>query len=248
MIIYIDLLILLNFIYDLLILNVIAIILKRNTNKKRLLLSSLFGEISIIMLILKLDYITLSIFKVILALIINVISFRYKNLKYTIINLSYFYMISIILGGFIYYCYLNNINYIITMLIIPILLTIYIIQYNNKIKYNNYYNVVININDKHKINAVGYLDTGNNIIDPISTKPIIVINKELIDFNIKYYQIIPIQVLNNTVLLKCIKIKNININNKIIKDVMLGISESKIRIDGVDCLLNNKLRKELLND
>jgi predicted aspartyl protease len=85
-------------------------------------------------------------------------------------------------------------------------------------------------------------------MDPISTKPIIVINEELIDFNIKYYLIVPIQVLNNTVLLKCIKIKNICINNKTIKDVMLGISESKIRIDGVDCLLNNKLRKELLND
>ena len=134
------------------------------------------------------------------------------------------------------------------MILIPIILTIYIIQNNLRYKYNNYYNVVININNKHKINVVGYLDTGNNIIDPISLKPVIVVNKELINSNIKYYKLVPIQVLNNNILLKCIKIKNIQINNKIITNVLLGISDTKINIDGVDCLLNNKLRKDIIND
>ena len=248
MIIYLDLLIILNIIYDYLILYVVSMVLKRNINKKRLLLSSLIGELSILLLLLKTNYIIILITKLLLALLMNIISFKYKDIRYTIINLCYFYMISIILGGFIYYCYLNNINYLLIMLLIPLLLTIFIILFNDKHKYQNYFDVVININDKHKINLVGYLDTGNNLIDPVSLKPIIVINKELIKFKIKYYYLIPIQVLNNNLLLKCIKINNITINNKVINNVMLGISDTKINIDGVDCLLNNKLRKELTYD
>ena len=248
MVIYIDLLILLNFLYDYLIMYIVSIVLKRKLNKKRLIISSLIGELSILFLIINLNYILIIILKIILSIIMNITTFNYKNLIYTIINISYFYMISIILGGFIYYCYLNNINHIIIMILIPILLTIYIIQNNLRYKYNNYYNIVININNKHKLNVVSYLDTGNNLVDPISLKPIIVINKELINFNIKYYTLVPIQVLNNNLLLKCIKIKNIQINNKIINNVMLGISDTKINIDGVDCLLNNKLRKEITND
>ena len=248
MVIYIDLLIILNFLYDYLIMYIVSIVLKRQLNKKRLLLSSLIGELSILILILNINYILLIILKIILAIIMNLITFNYKTMKYTIINISYFYMISIILGGFIYYCYLNNINYIIIMIFIPILLMIYIIQNNMKYKYQNYYSVVININNKHKLNVVGYLDTGNNIIDPISLKPIIIINKELIKYKIKYYRYVPIQVLNNNLLLKCIKIDNIIINNKKISNVLLGISDTKINIDGVNCLLNNKLRKEIIND
>lgn len=244
MIIYIDLLIILNFIYDLLILNVVSIVLKRNTNKKRLILSSLIGELSI--LLIRCNYIILIISKIILALVLNIISFNYKNIKYTLINLSYFYMISIILGGFIYYCYLNNINYIITMLIIPILLTIYIIQNNLKYNYNNYYNTVITLNNNHIINGIGYIDTGNNLIDPINNKLIIVLNKNII--NPKKYYLVPIQVLNETLLLKCIKIKNIKINNKIFNNITLAISDTYINIDGVDILLNNNLRKELTNE
>ena len=246
MIIYIDLLIILNFLYDYIILSTISIILKRITNKKKIILSSLIGELSILLLIFNLNYYLLIIFKLLLALLMNIITFSFKNIKYTLINLSYFFMISIILGGFIYYFYLNHINYIIIMCILPIIILIYIKQYNSKNKYNNYYNVVITLNNNHKINVVGYLDTGNNLIDPISLKPIIVINKQLIKTNSKYYRLIPIQVLNNTVLLKCIKIKNIIINNKIIENVYLGISETKINIDGVDCLLNNKLRKDII--
>ncbi len=244
MIIYIDLLLVLNFIYDLLILNVVSIVLKRNTNNKRLILSSIIGELSI--LLIKCNYITLLISKVLLAIALNIVSFDYKNIKYTLINLSYFYMISIILGGFIYYCYLNNINYLITMLIIPILLTIYIIQNNLKYNYSNYYNTVITLNNNHIIKRTGYLDTGNNLIDPINNNLIIVLNKDVI--NPKKYYLVPIQVLNETLLLKCIKIKNIKINNKIFNNITLAISDTYINIDGVDILLNNNLRKELLNE
>ena len=78
MVIYIDLLIILNFIYDYLILKVIQIVLKRNTNNKRIIISSLIGELSILFLLLNMNYIILLIGKLLLSLIINIVAFKYK--------------------------------------------------------------------------------------------------------------------------------------------------------------------------
>lgn len=248
MVIYIDLLFLLNFIYDYLILTTLNIVLKRNTNVIRKTLSSLIGEISILFLILNFNYLVLIAFKIILAVVMNIICFKYKSIKYTFNNILYFYMISTIIAGFIYFLYLRNINYIIIMFLVPIVLIIFIFTQNKKLRYQNYYNAVITLNNNHTINVSAYLDTGNNLIDPISHKKIIIVDKKLINFNIKKFIYVPIKVLNNHSLLKCIKIKHIKVENKIIKDVLLGISNDNINIDGVNCLLNNYLRKDIEND
>ena len=247
MIIYIDLLIILNFIYDFLILKVVGIVLKRNITNIRFIMSSLVGELSIILL-LNSNYIILIISKLILAIIMNIIAFKFKGVKYLLINLSYFYMISIILGGFIYFLHINGVNYIIIIFLIPLLLIIYIIQNNLRHNYNNYYDVIITYNNNHTIKVIGYLDTGNNIVDPISKKAVIILNKSMYKEKYKNYIYVNVKVLNNTTLIKCIKVKCVEINNHIIKNVLIGIVDEKIRIDGVDCLLNNKLRKEIVYD
>ncbi|MBR1417037.1 MAG: sigma-E processing peptidase SpoIIGA [Bacilli bacterium] len=250
MVIYIDLLIALNLIYDFLILKVVSIVLKRNTNNMRIFIASIIGEISILFLVLNFNYILLFICKIFLAILLNIITFNYKSIKYTIYNLSYFYMISIILGGFIYFLYLKGINYIIIMLLIPIILFIYVILQENNIRYQHYYEVIITFVNNHKIKVTGYLDTGNTLRDPISLKPIIIVDKNILKGigSIRSPILVPVNVLNNHFLLTCFKVKNISINSKIITNVLIGISESKINIDGVGCLLNNYLRKEIEND
>ena len=248
MIIYIDILLILNFIYDFLILKVVSIVLKRNTNNIRIIISSLLGELSILLLIFNCNYLILIISKIILACIMNIITFKYRNIKYLLVNISYFYMISIILGGFIYFLHIKGINYIISMLLVPLILIVYIIQNYLRYNYNNYYNVVITYNNNHKINVVGYLDTGNNIVDPISLKPVIILNKSAYKEKYNNYIYVNVKVLNNNTLIKCIKVKYIEVNNVLIKDVLVGIIDDEIKIDGVDCLLNNKLRKEIIND
>ncbi len=248
MVIYVDLLIILNFIYDFLILKVVSIVLKRNIKNIRIIISSLIGELSIILLVFNFNYIILLISKIMLALIMNIIAFKYKNIKFLLINLSYFYMISIILGGFIYFLHIKGVNYIVIMILIPLMLILYIIQNNLRHNYNNYYDVIINYNNNHKIKVVGYLDTGNNVVDPISLKPVIIISKNKYKEKYKNYIYVNVKVLNNTTLIKCIKPKYIEVNKKVIKDVLIGIIDEDIKIDGVDCLLNNKLRKEIIND
>ena len=84
----------------------------------------------------------------------------------------------------------------------------------------------------------------------INTVKIIIVNKDIVinNYKTKKFIYVPIRVVNNNELLKCIKIKYIQINNKKITNVLLGISNTKITIDNVDCLLNNYLRKEIEND
>ena len=248
MIIYIDLFIVLNFLYDFLILKVVSIVLKRNITNKRIIISSLFGEISLLLLLLNFNYILLLICKIIISCIMNIIAFKYRNIRYLIINISYFYMISIIIGGYIFFLNKNNVNYLIILLSVPILLYIYIIQNSLKQKYNNYYNVVITFTNHHKIKVVGYLDTGNNIIDPITLKPVIIISKSVYKEKYKRFIYVNVKVLNNITLLKCIKPEYIEVNHHRIINVLVGILDEEIKIDGIDCLLNNKIRKDILND
>ena len=217
MVIYIDLLIILNFIFDYLLLLTTAIILKRKINKLRIAISSIVGELSIILLIFNMNYII------------------------------YFYMLSIILAGFIYFLKINNINYFFSLLIAPLVLYIYYHQ-NKRIitNYKNYYKLKIVFKNNKEINCTGYLDTGNKLIDPISNKPIILLDKRLCKgvIQIRTPIYVPYNVLNNHGLLSCIKPKYIEIENKKVDKVLIGIMENNINIDGIDCILNNKILEE----
>ena len=74
------------------------------------------------------------------------------------------------------------------------------------------------------INEVGFLDTGNNLKDPFFNRPIILVNKELIKKKINTF-LIPYYTVNNHSLLEVFKPNKIVINNKIIKNVLIGISD-----------------------
>ena len=101
--IYIDLVLLLNFGFDLLLLFSVAIILRRQTTLKKLLLSSTVGSITILSMFIELNSFLLFIIKIIISLLMVYITFGYKNIKYTLKNLFYLYTSSIILGGFLYF-------------------------------------------------------------------------------------------------------------------------------------------------
>ena len=130
MTIYIDIVIILNFIFDMMLLLVVNITLKRGVGIIRIILSSLVGEISIIFFLIPNMYF-LIILKIILAGVICIICFKYKDIMYTINNITYFYMSSIILGGFMYYLNMNNINYLVILLLSPLILIMYIKQNKN---------------------------------------------------------------------------------------------------------------------
>jgi len=116
-----------------------------------------------------------------------------------------------------------------------------------KNNYSNYINVEITFKNNRKITVTGFLDTGNKLKCPITNKGIILIEKDSIKgkLNLKKPILVPYKSLNNKSILKCFPIKNLTIDNKKTTNVLVGISEDKFNIDGVNCILNNKVMEEL---
>lgn len=261
--IYLDVLLLINFCFDFLLLLVVDVILKRKIKIIRLFFASLIGMLSILLIFIKVDSFTLFCYKFLISLIMSIVAFGYKNIKYTFSNLSFLYMSSIILGGFLYFLknqfnssnnlfFVNNqfsANYILLIILSPIVLWIYIKQCKNlKTNYNNYYTCIITLMDDTKIKVSAFMDTGNRLVDPITSKKVVLINNSLIknDSLLMRYIFVPYNVVGHHSLLKCIKIKNIYIKGfGKTNNVLLGLIEDKIDIDGIDAVLNYKLLEEL---
>ena len=97
--IYIDLFFLFNVIMDFMIILGTSIILKRNSNLIRIIISSLIGGVSSILLF---DNINKILIEVISIIIMVLISFGYKEIKYVLRNIFYMYLLSALIGGIIY--------------------------------------------------------------------------------------------------------------------------------------------------
>lgn len=261
--VYIELIILINFFIDFILLFSIGIILRRQTTLKKLLTSSLLGSIVVISMFFKINNLYLLIIKITTSLIMVIITYNFNNLKYTIKNLFYLYTLSIFLGGSLYlisieiiqkYQNLNFItnsiypNLILLIIFSPLIIIIYVKQIKQiKNNYSNYYNIDIYLKDNTKTSLTGYLDTGNHLVDPYKNRPIILVNKDKIPIKYDNILLVPYDTLNNHGLLKCIIPEKIYINNIGIKtNLLIGISEDKINIEGVDCILHTSLMERTI--
>ena len=91
--IYIDEMLLLNFIIDYVILNTLTFLLKKNVKRRRIYLSCLVGEISILYLFISFNTLLLLLFKFILGLIMIIILYGYTDIKSFIKEIVYFYIL-----------------------------------------------------------------------------------------------------------------------------------------------------------
>ena len=242
---YIDLFFIFNFIIDFIITLSVSIILKRKSSYIRMILSSLLGGFSSLLLFTSLNKILIEIISIVLMV---VISFGYKGIRYVIKNILYMYILSTLLGGIIYLFNIkvsNNVflSYLIIIIIAIEVMVLYIKE-NKKIKniYNNYYKVDIYFKSNDKLSLIGFVDTGNNLYDPYKKRPIILIsNKYYRDDN---YILVPYHTLSGNGLLKCIKPDIIFIEGIGYKgNVLVGFSDSPNLIDGIDVILHKDVMK-----
>lgn len=258
--IYLDIVLLINFGFDFLLLLSVSLILRRNASIYKLLIGAFIGSISILTLFMKINSIQLFFIKLVISILMCISSFKYKNIKYTIKNIIFLYISSIVLGGALYLLnielsyknqgiifYKNklSINFIILIITTPIILYIYIKECKNlKINYSNYHKVEIKINNE-TIKCNGFIDTGNKLKDPYKKRPIILMNNNYLEKKDINKIIVPAHTIMGTKLIECIKINNLKIdNNEIKKEVLLGFINKKIKIDGIDCLLNYEIMEE----
>lgn len=239
--VYLDLIFLLNIVLDFILLISVSIVLSRNVSLKRLFLGSIGGGLSTFILFFNVSSFVLLIFKFILGILMCLITFSYKNIKYTLNNIFYLYINSFIIGGgltLIKDYYYSYIILIIGFLVITCFYIKGLKKYHDN--YSNYYNVFVYLNG-NIYNFTGYLDTGNKLFDPYKNRPIILISKK-IPYEIDDVIYVPYVSLNNKSVVKCLKVEKIVINNKTFKNYLVGLSDNKFHIDGVDCILHSKMK------
>ena len=240
---YIDLFFIFNVIMDYIIIMSTSILLKRRTSYIRMILSSLIGGISSLVLFTSLNKIVIEIVSIVIMVLI---SFGYKGIRYLINNILYMYILSTLLGGIIYLFNIKVSNSMFLTYLIIIVISIEImllyIKENKKMRsiYNNYYKVDIYFKDREKLSLIGFVDTGNNLYDPYKKRPVIIVHNKYIKED--KYILVPYHTINGNGLLKCIKPDIIDgIGYK--GNVLIGFSDSFNFGDGVDVILHKDIMK-----
>ena len=252
--VYIELLVIEDFLLNYIILYGTSILLNRITKFKKIFLSSSIGTIPLIFLFTNLNKYFLNIITFFFLLIMSIICFKYKDIIYTIKNIIYMYFISIFLAGSIYLINTNFLppinNYILSIIILlilsPIITYIYVkINIKTKINNSNYYLVNIYLKDKPKITVNSFLDTGNKLKDPYNKKPIILLSKNIIKLTNEKIILVPYNTIDNHSLLRCFNPEKIYIHKiGYRKKVLIGLVD-EINIEGADCILNEALLERI---
>ena len=246
--VYVDLVFILNVWLDFIIVLAVSFILKKDTSIIRILLSSIVGSFSIFFLFIELNNLELFLFKFLVSLFIILIAFRFRSLNSFCEELIYFYMVSIILGGFITiikdYVKCNSFvsNFILLSIVTPIILYFY---YKKVKKINNHYNNLYNVDLYYKNNIYkfkAFLDTGNRLYDQYRRRPIVLIYTNEIKYDYTKGILVPFETANGSSVIRCLEADKIIINNEIVrKKVIFGLSTEKFNITDVDMILHNDL-------
>lgn len=240
--VYIEFIYIINFLLDFMILYGTKRLLKINKSIIRIIISSLFGMMSTLLLYINISNLELFIIKIFFSITMIIIAFGFNNI---IKNTFYFYLISIILGGMIY---LFNFkvsfytNYILLMVVSPIIIYLVVKELiNHKLIINDKYDVSI-IYNKKVYRLEGFIDTGNKLESPISKKSVILVNLKISSNKLIY---IPYKALNTSGVIPCIKPDKIIVNNKIISNCLVGLSHDKFELNGCNCILPNRIKEDL---
>ena len=236
--IYIDELMLLNFIIDYVILSTLTFLLKKNVKKRRIFLSCIVGEISILYVFISMNNLLLVLFKLVLGIIMIIILYGYSDIKSFFKEIVYFYILCFFLGGTLYYFKIENLmKYQYILLFIPIIMNIYkYFEYNLKNILTTRYKVTIYLNNGKTLYLNGMLDTGNSLIEPYNGKKVIMINKKVSE----NFFLVPYKTIDSTSLLKCFTPRKVFIDGLGQRDdVVVGVVNKKF--NGFNCLLNYKL-------
>ena len=210
MTIYIDVVIIENMVMNYIILFATGIVLKTKIKHLRLILASLIGAIySIITYISSIQIYSNMIMKIILSIIIVYISYNPQSIKIMWKQLIIFYLTSFVFGGaafaLIYIIKPQEIlmrnglflgTYPLKTVILGAIIAFIIIITAFKIvktkisKKDMFCTINVKINDK-ELTAKAMIDTGNLLKEPITGKPVVVLEHTIL------YDCIPKEILNN---------------------------------------------------
>lgn len=210
MTIYLDVVLIENLCMNYIILFGTGYLLKRKMNHIKLILSALLGGIySILAYMQILEIYSNLVLKIILSIVMVYIAYNAKNIKQLAKELLFFYLTSFVFGGcafaLLYFIkpqeiLMRNGSYVgtyplkIAVLggIVGFTITVIAFKYakTRLTKKDMYCDIEIYFGEKN-IKLTALLDTGNMLKDPITSMPVIVVEKEILE------NILPYSILNN---------------------------------------------------
>ena len=278
MVYYVEYVFLENLIIDFMLLFITGKLIKRIIIFKRLIIASLIGSLYVILTFyIRRVFMTFFIVKFSISVLMIMVAFDSKGILTNIRVVICFYITSLIMVGImsaLYYLTYDKltVNAIIMSIFIGYgALHFFFKEIKDRILKHNYKRtVIISIGNKSKT-LRGYIDTGNELKDPVTGKPVMVINidclrdiigdelhNRIIDFyqsksyenlinqkNLINLRIIKYNTISNSgESIVCImpdEIEIINENNNIFIDALIGIHPKKISKDDYDALLFKKI-------
>ncbi|MGV8984026.1 sigma-E processing peptidase SpoIIGA [Clostridium sp.] len=196
MIVYVDVLILVNFIVNLFILHVTVQTLRKRVNLIWMCLSSFLGSLYVLTVVYpKLKYLTYTPFKILVVIAMILIVFREKNILFNIKASLVYLLYSILLAGMCMFIQISNskdmsfnviiINFpyeklLLSVMIIYILIYRIMIFVGDRKKISTLIYTVDIINKNYKKTIRAFLDTGNELREPATNLPVLIVERDIL--------------------------------------------------------------------
>lgn len=174
-----------NFLIDFILLYITGNLIKKEIIYKRLILAALIGAIYVILIAyIGKAFMTYFVVKISVSILMIMVAYDSKGIIKNIKVILCFYIVTLIMVGIVFALYsFTNSKLTVDIIIISIFMGFAVLKflfYEIKLRKekNNYIRTVtIEINDKTK-SFRAFIDTGNELTDPITGKPVIVVNIE----------------------------------------------------------------------
>lgn len=239
MTIYFDLLVFENFIFNLFVFYISFKMLHFKIDLRKLILSSLISSLLCTIIFFNLHSVVYLFFVILLSFLANVYfcipKFTIQCFLQIVITLI---TVSFLLFGVISFCNNNfeNVNY---LFVLVIFLLVFVISDIAKkyIKKNTFFdNYIFNItlkHDKRVYKFKGFLDTGNELREPVTGLPVIIVETRCmpgIFYNEKHFYKIPYKVITgSTSYFEGVRVRNVhfkNSSNEFYTDVILCTTQT----------------------
>ena len=262
MCVYVDILIILNTLVNYFILLAVDKVLRLHSKRWRILLGGAVGGLSSLLLFLENLGIVMTLLKIITAIFMTVVTFGIKPIRRLLKSVFLLFAITFLFGGLLFAIYIfldkdiliysNGIVYFDIDLIFLIICTVIsyaVITVTSKItdkkapKSKEYYVTVENAGKT--ISCTALMDTGNNLREPFSDYPVIMLDKELFNklFTEDKIRLIPTSTVNGESVIKAFRPQKLIINDFSTDKVYIG--ESISQLDEYKMILNINLEGEL---
>lgn len=259
---YVDILVILNTLVNYFILLAIRKITHSYTKRWRIALGAFVGGLSSLLLFLEHLNIIMTLLKILSGVLMIAVTFEIKPIKQFVKKLFFLFAITFLFGGVTYAIYIffdkdiliysNGIIYFdvdMTFLVICSVISYFVITLitkytDKKSSKNKEYYITIENNGK-SVSCTGLMDTGNNLREPFSDYPVIIVDKSIFNqlYTSETTRVIPVSTVNGESIIKAFKPQKVIIGDFVTDKVYIG--KSAVSLDEYKIILNINLEGEM---